>query len=227
MDIPAGVQLVRFADANEAQTALLDQHLGSVVDSSRHLFANLSDAALRDGVFVQIDAEADVTKPLHLIWQTTNGETAFTVNQRLLVLCGANSRASLIEHFDCAGDGNAFTNGITELLLEDGQRQLLGGATMRLLRQETTLEVIRNSDGRLRETVANAAFAKEHELEFRLTELATILAEELDAGDAEDAEGLEDERHAVLHLTTERHTDIATIKAQGVHTNLPEPTGFE
>ena len=65
---------------------------------------------------------------------------------------------------------------IGELQLEDGQRQLLGGATMRLLRQETTLEVIQNSDGRLRETVANAAFAEERELEIRLTELAAEIA---------------------------------------------------
>ena len=120
IDIPAGVQLVRFADADDAQTKLIKQHLGSVVDSSRHLFANLSDAALNDGVFVQINAETEVTEPLHLIWLTTSRPTAFTVNQRLLVLSGANSRASLIEHFDCAGNGNAFTNGITELLLEDG-----------------------------------------------------------------------------------------------------------
>jgi len=120
MDIPAGVQLVRFADADEAQTELIQRNLGSVVDSSRHLFANLNDAALNDGVFLQIDAETDVTEPLHLIWLTTTQPTAFTVNQRLLVLSGANSRASLIEHFDCAGNGNAFTNGITELLLEDG-----------------------------------------------------------------------------------------------------------
>jgi Fe-S cluster assembly protein SufD len=120
IDIPAGVQLVRFADADEAQTGLIQKHLGSVVDSSRHLFANLSDAALNDGVFVKIDADTDVTEPLHLIWLTTTGQTAFTVNQRLLVLSGANSRASLIEHFDSTGNGNAFTNGITELLLEDG-----------------------------------------------------------------------------------------------------------
>jgi Fe-S cluster assembly protein SufD len=120
IDIPAGVQLVRFADADEAQTGLIQKHLGSVVDSSRHLFANLSDGALNDGVFVQIEAGTDVTEPLHLIWLTTTRETAFTVSQRLLVLSGANSRASLIEHFDSTGNGNAFTNGITELLLEDG-----------------------------------------------------------------------------------------------------------
>lgn len=120
IEIPAGVQLVRFADADETQAELIQKHLGSAVDSSRHLFANLSDAALNDGIFVQIEAEADVTEPLHLIWLTTTAETAFTVNQRLLVLCGVNSRASLIEHFDSTGNGNAFTNGITELVLGDG-----------------------------------------------------------------------------------------------------------
>ena len=70
--------------------------------------------------FLHIDAETDVTEPLHLIWLTSTRQTAFTVNQRLLVLSGANSRANVIEHFDCAGNGTAFTNGITELLLEDG-----------------------------------------------------------------------------------------------------------
>ncbi|MFT6285403.1 MAG: Fe-S cluster assembly protein SufD [Alcanivorax sp.] len=120
IDIPAGVQLVRFADANQAQTELIKTHLGSVVDSSKHLFANLSDAALTDGVFLQIEAGTEVAEPLHMIWLTTTRQTAFTVNQRLLVLSGANSRASLIEHFDCAGNGTAFTNGITELILEDG-----------------------------------------------------------------------------------------------------------
>ncbi len=64
-----------------------------------------------------------------------------------------------------------------ELQLQDGTCQLMGGATMRLLRQETTLEVTKNSDGRLRETVANAAFEVERALEFRLTELAAEIAE--------------------------------------------------
>ncbi len=120
METPRGVELVRFTDASEEQAATIQQHLGTVVDASRHLFANLSDAALNDGVFLQVAPNAVVTKPLHLIWLTSTRETAFTVNQRLLVIAGANSRANLIEHFDCAGNGSAFTNGITELLLEDG-----------------------------------------------------------------------------------------------------------
>ncbi len=63
-----------------------------------------------------------------------------------------------------------------ELLLQDGTRQLMGGTTVRLLRQETTLDIAQNSEGQLRETVANAAFTVERELEHRLTELAAEIA---------------------------------------------------
>ncbi len=65
---------------------------------------------------------------------------------------------------------------IGDLQLEDGTRQLMGGATIRHLRQETTLEVVNNTTNRLRETVANAAFAKERDLEHRLTQLAGEIA---------------------------------------------------
>jgi len=120
METPPGVDLVKFTDANAAQAETIKAHLGTAVDSSRHLFSNLSDAALNEGVFLQVAPNTVVAEPLHLLWLTSTRETAFTVNQRLLVMAGANSHASLIEHFDCAGNGSAFTNGITELLLDDG-----------------------------------------------------------------------------------------------------------
>jgi Fe-S cluster assembly protein SufD len=120
MALPAGATLLRFADASPDQAAVIAARLGSAVDTAKHLFAKLSDAALADGIFLQIDANADITDPIHMVWLTTTRGTAFTVNQRLLVVAGSNSRANLVEHFDCAGNGTAFTNGITELVLEEG-----------------------------------------------------------------------------------------------------------
>jgi Fe-S cluster assembly protein SufD len=122
MELPTGIELLRFADADAAQATQIQTHLGSVVDTSRHLFANLNDAALADGIFLQVAANANIEEPIQLVWLTTTRGTVFTVNQRLLVVAQANSRASVIEHFDCAGNGSAFTNGITELILEDGAR---------------------------------------------------------------------------------------------------------
>ncbi len=120
MELPAGVDLLRFADADADQAKQIQAHLGSAVDTSRHLFANLNDAALADGIFLQVAANANIEEPIHLVWLTTTRGAVFTVNQRLLVVAQTHSRASVIEHFDCAGNGSAFTNGITELILEDG-----------------------------------------------------------------------------------------------------------
>jgi len=119
-ELPAGIELVRFADANETQAKAIGQHLGSAVDAEKHLFARLSDAALSDGVFLHVAAGATVAEPVHLIHFTSARETAFTVNQRLLAIVGEHSRAALVEHFAGAGAGIAFTNGITELVVGAG-----------------------------------------------------------------------------------------------------------
>lgn len=122
--LPEGVELIRFADADAAQVRQISQQLGSVADPSGHLFASFSDAALQDGIFLNVAANTVVAEPIHLVWLTSSREVAFTVNQRLLVVLGANSRASLVEQFDSVGSGTAFTNGITELVLEAGAHLL-------------------------------------------------------------------------------------------------------
>ena len=122
MELPEGLELVRFSEASGAQVEQIQAHLGGNVDSNKHLFAQLSDAALTDGVFVQVAPGAVVQEPLHMIWLTSTQQVPFTVNQRLLVVAGENSEASIVEHFACAGTGTAFTNGITELVVGAGAR---------------------------------------------------------------------------------------------------------
>jgi Fe-S cluster assembly protein SufD len=119
--LPEGVQLVRFADADAAQAQRIRSLLGSAVGNASHLFTALNDAALAEGVFLDIAADAVVSEPLQIVWLTGNQAAAFSVNQRLLVAGGANSRARLVEHFASAGGAQqAFTNGVTEILLEPG-----------------------------------------------------------------------------------------------------------
>ncbi len=119
--LPEGVQLVQFADADAAQAEQIAARLGSVVDADKHLFANLNDANLSDGLFLQVAANVRLESPLHLVYQTSEREPAFTVNQRLLVVLGEHAEANVIEHFLGASPA-AFTNGITELVLGAGSR---------------------------------------------------------------------------------------------------------
>ena len=117
-ETPSGVSIVRFADADATQAQQIRHHLGTAVGREQPLFTALNDASLAEGVFIDIDAGANVEQPLHVIWLSGNQGEAFSINQRLLVLCGESSNASVIEHFAGArGEQQSFTNGVTELLL--------------------------------------------------------------------------------------------------------------
>ena len=119
--LPPGVSLVRFADADSDQAARIRHHLGEAVGREQQLFTALNDAALAEGVFLEIGANARVEQPLHLVWVSGNQGEAFSVNQRLLVLCGEASSASVIEHYAGArSEQQSLTNGVTELLVEAG-----------------------------------------------------------------------------------------------------------
>jgi len=115
-----GLELVRFCDATADQAEAIKSRLGSVVDQDDHIFSSLNDANLADGVFLRLAANQRVEQPVQLVWHTTSKDQAFAVNQRLLLVLEANSELSLIEHF--SGEGLAFTNSISELILEEGAR---------------------------------------------------------------------------------------------------------
>ena len=97
--LPDGVSLVRFANADTRQAARIRSYLGTVVGQDQPLFTALNDAALADGVFLDIAPRAVIEQPLHVVWVSGNQAEAFSINQRLLVLCGESSKVSLIEHF--------------------------------------------------------------------------------------------------------------------------------
>jgi len=121
LELPGGVQLVRFADAGAEQAQAIVERLGTAVHHSRHLFAPLNDATLADGVYLEIAPDTTLEEPIHLVWLSSGRTEALGVTQRLLVEVGAHSRATLVETFaNTEADGVVFTNGISELLLSEG-----------------------------------------------------------------------------------------------------------
>ena len=139
IEAESGLMLTRFADADATQAALIQEHLGSVVQKDQHLFATLNSAALSDGVFLQIDAGANIHAPVQVVWLTAPQSAAFAVNQRLLVLAGDNSAASVVETFASVDGVEAnFTNGVSEFVLQTGatlnhyRLQLESGASLHI-----------------------------------------------------------------------------------------------
>jgi Fe-S cluster assembly protein SufD len=150
-ELPAGLSVVRFADADAAQAARIREHLGSALPESGHPFATLNGAALGDGLFLDVEPGVSVAKPVQVAWLTADQGGPFTVNPRLLVLAGDNSCLSLVEHYaDTGGDAPSFSNAVSELLLapgatvnhyrlnlEQGRALHIGGVHARLERDAT------------------------------------------------------------------------------------------
>jgi len=120
-ELPAGLRLVRFADATSDQAERIAAALGSAILPGRHVFAPLNDATLTDGVFMDVPANTHIETPVHIAWLTTGQNESISVTQRLLVCLGENSGATLVESFaNTVTGGTAFTNGLTELLIGRG-----------------------------------------------------------------------------------------------------------
>jgi Fe-S cluster assembly protein SufD len=72
---------------------------------------------------MEVHASADIHEPVEIIWLLRAAEQPLATTQRLLVLAGENSLATVVEHFmTLEGAQPSFTNGLTELKLEAGAK---------------------------------------------------------------------------------------------------------
>lgn len=114
--LPAGI--VRFADASAEQQPLIQQHLGKIVDSERHLFAALSNAWVEDGILLHVPSNQKLEKPVYILNVATPEAEASVASQRLLVVLEEGSEAEVIEHFASdAREQNGFVNSLTEVVV--------------------------------------------------------------------------------------------------------------
>lgn len=108
--------VVQFSAASQDQRAVIEKHLGGIANTSRHLFASLSNALVNDGILVHVPRGTALHKPVYIVHVSVPEVEALIVNQRLLVVVEENGQLELIEHF--ASDAqvqNSFVNSLTEI----------------------------------------------------------------------------------------------------------------
>ena len=111
----AGVVLSSLTDAVEAHGALVDAHLGSVLDL-RDRFITENSATWSGGAFVYVPAGVNVPHPLRLVVE--NPESGARTMWRALVVVEAGGRLTLLE--EQAPGEPGYLNGALELVLGDG-----------------------------------------------------------------------------------------------------------
>jgi Fe-S cluster assembly protein SufD len=120
-DLPAGMAVLSLADAIAAGHPACRELLGTVADPARHRFAALSTALFQDGVLLDLAPDTVLSTPLRLVFLAGDGEHPVLDCPRVLLRAGANSAATLVEHYAPA-PGESLSLAVTEIVLGPGAR---------------------------------------------------------------------------------------------------------
>ncbi|HVS61155.1 MAG TPA: Fe-S cluster assembly protein SufD, partial [Gemmatimonadaceae bacterium] len=115
------VRVSSLAKAIRSGIGRPERHLGKIAAFENHAFTALNTAFIRDGAFIELQADAVVNQPIHLIF-VSEGQGESVSHPRNLIVAAQNSRASIIESYICVRDTPYFTNAVTEITLGEGAR---------------------------------------------------------------------------------------------------------
>lgn len=116
---PSGCRVGSLADAVARGDAEVGRHLARHASFDRNGFTALSTALFRDGAFVVVPDGARLDRPIEVVFVSTGacGDVAYP---RLLVVCGRESRATVIETHRSESASRALANAVAEIVLDDG-----------------------------------------------------------------------------------------------------------
>jgi Fe-S cluster assembly protein SufD len=117
--LPAGVLLKSLDAAAREDEALFRKYfMSQPVELGSHKYAALHKGRLTTGAFLYVPKNTEVALPIEL-FHWVEGENA-SVFPHTLIVCGENSKVTVIDHFKTADQKRAFACGVNDLHLERG-----------------------------------------------------------------------------------------------------------
>lgn len=114
-----GLEIRDFKSAYESQPELVTSYFAKYADYDKDPFTALNTAFSRDGVFIKVEDNVVVEKPV-VIYAIADSKAAnWAVQPRNLMLIGKNSQVSIVENYIQQGDEPAFTNAVSEIILDE------------------------------------------------------------------------------------------------------------
>jgi Fe-S cluster assembly protein SufD len=116
--VEAGLHVSSLAEALRRDGGLVEAHLGRHAPINASPFIALNTSVVGQGGFVHVAANAQLTRPVHLVFVTTKEATGSVMQPRNLVVVERNARAAVIESFVTLVDDQSYwTNAVTEVVV--------------------------------------------------------------------------------------------------------------
>lgn len=195
-DLPEGVHLESLAATFSTASDDAPRLIGAAVNGYASAFTDMNTAFMSDGLYLELDANAVLDKPLHLLI-VASGRRERAMNQvRNVLRLGDNSECSLIEHYVGPGEAPYFTNAVTEVDAGPGARL-------------TRVRIQQESEHGYHVASFNARQERDSRIVNHGVDLGGKLAR-TDTNARLDAEGAEIHLYGVYAPTGEQHVDNHT-----------------
>jgi Fe-S cluster assembly protein SufD len=110
-----GLKINSLKEVINQSDSFIKDHLGEIAKAEKELFIALNTLCFTDGVYVDLDKNAVIEKPIHII-NITNSDNLIT-NTRTIVKAHDNSSVKIIESFVNLQGEESFTNNVSEFFL--------------------------------------------------------------------------------------------------------------
>jgi Fe-S cluster assembly protein SufD len=110
-----GLNINSLKDVINQSDAFITAHLGEIAKAEKELFIALNTLCFTDGVSIDLEKNAVIEKPIHII-NITNSDNLIT-NTRTIVKAHDNSSVKIIESFVNLQGEESFTNNVSEFFL--------------------------------------------------------------------------------------------------------------
>ncbi len=112
----AGIKILPLTKA--LSNSELHSYFGRHILLNEQPFAALNTAFFEDGILIEIDKNAIVDKPLHIIHQYYHQQAGF-IQPRVLIVANQNSKADIIETVTMSDGTPLFVNTVSEYYVKD------------------------------------------------------------------------------------------------------------
>ena len=122
-ELPQGVEVIPLIEAAVLRPEV-QKYLGRLADVKKYPFAALNQAYLNEGVYIRVEKNVSLKKPLAVVSHTTPEEQNLFFNLRNLVVLEENAEAVLVEYHTWSGGLKScyFANLVNEIFLAPGAR---------------------------------------------------------------------------------------------------------
>ncbi|MES2285733.1 MAG: Fe-S cluster assembly protein SufD [Bacteroidota bacterium] len=118
-DLPKGLTICSLAKASKDHSTVFEKQYAQNADINADAFIALNTAMAKDGVFVQVQKNTIIEKPIHIIHISTAVQNSI-INPRNLIVVEPNAQVKIIESYETIDStAKVFNNALTEIVVEE------------------------------------------------------------------------------------------------------------